>query len=123
VRRALVFLAIATVVPWHETLGRSVAASRAPQNSVASDLQTSHRGFRPKISLQTALNIAEKYVAAEHINVSDGWLSEARIILYGDNAKADADKAPNWLFDWITDRGHVNVLVSMSGKAMVLPSM
>jgi hypothetical protein len=76
--------------------------------------------------LQAALKIAESYVIAEHINVSDGWLSEARIILYGDKAKADKDKDLCWLFVWIRGSSHtgelVDVIVSMDGKAMILPS-
>jgi hypothetical protein len=125
-RTALLFVLIALLIPYSEAQRESVPASAAAQSSVPLNLPTSVRGYKPKISLQTALRIAESYLAAEHINVSKGWLSEARFFLYGDRAKADRDKEPCWLFVWITDSslgGHVEVIVSMDGKAMRLPTM
>jgi hypothetical protein len=125
-RPALLFAVMALLIPYSEDQGQSVPASPAVQSGVPLNLPTSPRGYKPKISLQAALKIAESYVAAEHINVSDGWLSEARLFLYGDGAKADRDKELSWLFVWITDSslgGHVDVIVSMHGKAMRLPTM
>jgi hypothetical protein len=125
-RPALLFLVVAFLIPCLKAKGQSDPTSATAQTSVPLDLPTSQRGYKRKISLQAALKIAESYVTAEHINVSDGWLSEARIILYGDRAKADKDKDPCWLFVWITGsriRVDVDVIVSMDGKAMVLPSI
>jgi hypothetical protein len=125
-RPALLFALMALLIPSSEAHCQSGSASSAAQNGVPLDLPLSHRGYKPKISLQAALKIAESYVAAEHINASDGWLSEARFFLYGDSAKAERDREPCWLFVWITDSslgGHVDVIVSMDGKAVRPPTM
>jgi len=125
-RPALLFAVIALLIPYSEGQGQSVPASAAAQSGVSLHLPTPPRGYKPKVSLQDALKIAEGYVAAEHINVSDGWLSEVRFFLYADGAKAERDKEPSWLFVWITDSslgGHIDVIVSMDGKAMRSPTM
>jgi hypothetical protein len=121
-RQAFLFALMALLIPYSGQ-GQTVSPSAAVQNGVPLNLPTSRRGYKPTISLQAALKVAESYLAAEHINGSNGWLSEARFFLYGDRAK---DKEPCWLFVWITDRslgGHVDVTVSMDGKAMRLPTM
>jgi hypothetical protein len=72
------------------------------------------------------MKIAENYIAAEHIDISDRWLSEATFILYGDKAKSDRDNAPCWQFVWRRDGSiadYVDVLVTMEGKAFRLPTM
>jgi hypothetical protein len=125
-RPALLFAVMTLLTPYSEGQGQSVPPSAAVQSGVPLNLPTSHRGYKPKIPLQAALKIAESYLAAEHINLSDQWLSEARFFLYGERAKADKDKEPCWLFVWITDSslgGHVDVIVSMDGKAMRSPTM
>jgi hypothetical protein len=122
-RTALFFVLMSLLIPYSEAQRKSVPAPAAAQSSVPLNLPTSSRSYKPKVSLQTGLGIAESYVASEHINVSDGWLSEARFILYGGRAMADKDKEPNWLFVWATDRGYVQIMVSMDGKAMVLPEL
>jgi hypothetical protein len=126
VRSAWLFFVILFLVPCLETQGQSVPASTDAKSSVSLDLPLSQRGYKPKISLQAALKIAEDYVAAQHINVSDSWLSEARLFLYGDNDKAEK-RNPCWLFVWITNSGrmgvHLDVIVSMDGKAIVSPSL
>lgn len=125
-RLALLFAAMAFVIPYSETQGQSPSRSAAAQNGIPLGLPASRRGYKPKISLQDALKIAESYVAADHLNVSDGWLSEARFFLYGENTKSGRDKEPCWLFVWTTDSrlgGHVEVVVSMDGKAMRSPSI
>lgn len=125
--RAIVLVAVMAIfIPLLEAGGQPVSASTLVQNGTQASLSTLNRGYRPKITLQAALKIAEEYVASEHINVSNGWLSEARFFLYGD-ATQGGDKQPSWLFVWNTDRGpartHVDVAVSMNGKAMLLPAM
>jgi hypothetical protein len=126
-RLALLFALIALFfIPYSEAQRQSISASCVAQNGIPMDLPTLQREYKPKILLQAALKIAESYLTAEDINVSEGWLSEARFFLYGDNTKTDRDKEPCWLFVWITDGrlgGRVEVIVSMDGKAMRLPSM
>jgi hypothetical protein len=126
--RAIALVAVmAILLPVLEAGGQPVSASTLVQDGAPASLSTLNRGYRPKISLQAALRIAEEYVASEHINVSNGWLSVARFLLYGDATQADRDKQTSWLFVWNTDRGpagtHVDVAVSMNGKAMLLPAM
>jgi len=123
---ALVLALMAVLIPYCEGQGQSVSALDTAKSSVPLDLPMSPRGYRPKISLQAALKIAERYVAAEHINLSNGWLQEARFFLYGDGAKADRDKEPCWLFVWNTGTslgGHVDIIVSMGSKAMRSPTL
>jgi hypothetical protein len=127
VRAALLCVVMAFLIPYLKAQGQSNPASATAQSSLPLNLPTSHAWHKPNISLRAALKIAESHVIAEHIDVSDGWLTEARFILYGDRAKADKDKDPCWLFVWTTSsshmRVHVDVIVSMDGKAMTLPSI
>jgi len=125
-RPVLMFALMALLIPYCEGQGQSVSASDTTKSSVPLDLPMSPRGYRPKISLQAALKVAESYVAAEHIDLSDGWLLQARFFLYGDGAKADRDKEPCWLFVWNTGTsvgGHVDIIVSMDGRAMRSPTL
>ena len=124
-RPVLAFGLMVLLVPYCEGQGQ-VSASAAAQSGVLLNLPKPPRGFRPKVSLQAALKIAESYVAAEHVNVSDGWMLEARFFLYGDSAKADRDKEPCWLFVWKTDAslgGYLDIIVSMDGKVMRSPAL
>jgi len=102
--------------------GRTLASD---QKTV--DLPLGSRQIKPKLSLQSALKIAEAYIDEEHINVSAYWLYQAEFILYGDKAKDDRAKDPCWHFLWINDRGtigdSIDIIVTMDGKAMRLPSM
>jgi len=123
---ALFFALMALCIPYSEAQRQPASASGVAKDSIQVDLPTSQRQYKPKILLQAALKIAESYVTAEDIDVSEGWLSEARFFLYGDNIKADRTKEPRWLFVWITNErlgGRIEVIVSMDGKAMRLPSM
>ena len=91
------------------------------------DLPLERLNFRPKLSLQNALKIAEGYIAKVPIDISSYWLYEVRFILYGDATTADKDKIPGWFFWWHNDDGiigkYIEIFVSMDGKAMRLPSM
>jgi hypothetical protein len=125
-RLALLVALMALFIPYSEAQRQSISASGVAQDGIPMDLPTLQREYKPKILLQAALKIAESYVTAQHINVSEGWLSEVRFFLYGDNTKADSTKEPCWLFVWITDGrlgGRVEVIVSMDGKAMRSPNM
>ncbi|PYU65792.1 MAG: hypothetical protein DMG56_02230 [Acidobacteria bacterium] len=80
------------------------------------------------MSLQDALKIAEAYIVKEHIDTSSHWLSQANFFLYGDKPSADKDRAPCWNFLWLPDGGvagdySIEIIVSMDGKAMRLPTM
>jgi hypothetical protein len=71
--------------------------------------------FRPRITLQRALKIAENYTRQQRIDLSPYYLLEARLIQYGD----EKTKQPRWLFRWVTPRpstGGVEISVSMEGK-------
>jgi len=86
-----------------------------------------HPTFRPKLSLQEALQIAQSYIDKEHIDTSSYWLYRAMFILYGDSRTADKDKLPCWHFWWVNNSGdmgdYVEILVAMDGKAWRVPSM
>ena len=71
--------------------------------------------FRPRITLQRALKIAENYTKQQRIDLSPYYLLEARMIQYGD----EKTKESRWLFRWVTPRpstGGVEISVSMEGK-------
>ena len=91
------------------------------------DLPLSRHQFRPKLSLQSALRIADGYIEKEHIDISSYWLYRANFILYGDQGKNDKDKDPCWHFWWVNNNGslgdYVEIIVSMDEKAWRLPSM
>jgi hypothetical protein len=127
VRAALLFVVMAFLIPYLKAQGQSNPASATAQSGLALDLPTSHAWHKPNISSAGCSENRRKHVIAEHIDVSDGWLTEARFILYGDRAKADKDKDPCWLFVLTTSsshmRVHVDVIVSMDGKAITLPSI
>jgi hypothetical protein len=82
---------------------------------------------RPKLSLQNALKAAEGYLVKAHVNAASYWVYEAKFGQYGANTTADKDKIPGWYFSWVNDEGsprdHIEIFVSMDGKAMRLPSM
>jgi hypothetical protein len=109
------------------SFSQSVLTPAGNQRSSPTDLPLSRRTFKPKIQLPAAMKIAENYIAEEHIDISNRWLSEATFILYGDRAESDQDQAPCWRFVWLRDDGligdYVDVLVSMEGKAFRVPTM
>ncbi len=126
-RAVVLFVVIAFLIPRPEAQDQSVPVAARAQSVAKLDLPTSHRGYKPKISLQAALKIAEDFVAAEHIDVSGGWLHEARFTLYGDKTKPDRERDPCWFFQWMPESGligaQIEVVVFMDGKAMRLPTM
>jgi hypothetical protein len=76
---------------------------------------------RPKLSMQAALKIADRYITKNHIRISAYWLYEARYTSYG-RKDPDKDKEPCWYFWWVSNnRGsnddEVMVVVFMDGKA------
>jgi hypothetical protein len=89
------------------------------------DLPLPKRGFhRPSLTLQTALKIAEGYVAKQKIDTSHYYLFEAKYILYGSKDNQD----PSWFFWWVNENGvigdYVEIVVSIkTGNVLRVPSM
>jgi hypothetical protein len=80
--------------------------------------------YRPRLTLQKALMLADAYIANEKIDISHYYLLEAKYILYGDKDRKD----PSWYFWWVHEdqaAGHyVEIVVSINtGKAFRLISM
>jgi hypothetical protein len=88
------------------------------------DLPLMKRSFRPKLTLQRALELAESYVAREKVDLSRYYLYQAKYILYGSKDKQE----PGWYFWWVNEDGalgdYVEIIVSIeSGNVRRLPSM
>jgi hypothetical protein len=88
------------------------------------DLPLTKRNFRPKLTLQRALKLAESYAAKEKINLSRYYLYQAKYTLYGSNGNQE----PCWFFWWINEDGafgnYVEIIVSIeTGNVRRLPSM
>lgn len=96
----------------------------AVTNEKIIDLPILKRGFRPKLTLQKALQFAEAYLAKAKINKSAYFLFEARLIQYG----GEHDKKESrWFFWWVNDKGtlgdYIELTVSMDGNVTRHPSM
>ncbi len=76
---------------------------------------------RPRLTMQRALKIAERYARSQRVRISSYFLLEARMIEYG------GDQAPRelrWFFRWgAPKRLPVEITVSMFGKPSRSPSM
>jgi hypothetical protein len=130
VRRALVVIAVLSLASLSPVSGHPQASGgqeRLRTDHPASDPLPVQRRFRPKLSLQNALKIAEKYVDDEHVDMSSYWLYRAKFIMMGDQNTAEKNKLPCWHFWWVNDTGtlgdYVEILVTMDGKASRAPSM
>jgi len=75
--------------------------------------------FRPKITLQKALRMAEAYIDKSNINIVPFYLSQASYYLHR--------KEAGWYFWWCNENGadgdYVEITVSMDGEVRRLPSM
>jgi hypothetical protein len=91
----------------------------------AGDLPLGERHTRPKLSLESALKIAQTFVQKKQIDSSSYWLFEARFILYGGGNIPDEEKSPCWAFKWLNDSDGrtIDIVLSMDGKAMETPRM
>ena len=107
----------------------AAASNQTPQerpaiSSQIAELPTIKRGFRPRLSLQQALKLAESYIEKEKIEISSYFLLEARMIQYGSEKNK---KEPRWFFWWVNEKGamgdYVEITVSMEGEVSRLPSM
>jgi hypothetical protein len=86
-----------------------------------------HTSRPPKLTLQNALKVAEKFIVTEKIDISRSWLYRANYMLSGDSSKPDTKKTPGWYFWWVNDSGalgdYVEVFVDMNGRCTRLGSM
>jgi len=119
-------------------LGQSAQPSPSPKPEPTVDYQSANvdpnitqadianlplnmKGVRPRLTMQRALKISERYLRAQRILRSSYFLSEARLIDYG------GDQAPHelrWFFRWIASkRPSIEITVSMAGKPSRAPSM
>lgn len=104
--------------------GAQVGSQRPASRVIAVSPQHT---YRPRVTLQEALKIAEHYIAEKHIDISAYWLSDARFILMGDDATPDISKIPCWHLWWIHESGtigdYVEIIVTMDRVASRAPSM
>lgn len=117
---ALVLLAVSQIV-----VGQSNSSLTPDQKSKL--LEVPKTSYRPKLSLQDALKVAEGFITAEQIDTTHFYLYRASFILYGEPYKPDRDKIPGWHFWWASDSGeqgnNIYIFVSMDRKCMRLMSM
>ena len=108
---------------------QSPASAQNPQEQPVTnrrivELPLAKRGFRPRLTLQQALKLAEGYIEKEKIEIASYFLLEARMIQYGGEKDV---KEPRWFFWWINDNGamgdYVQITVSMEGQVSRHPSM
>ncbi len=88
------------------------------------NLPVAKRKFRPKLSLQRALKLAENYIAKEKIDISSFYLYQAKYIMYG----SKENQQPSWFFWWVNEDGalgnYVEIVVSIETRSVGrLPSM
>ena len=93
------------------------------QNQIVT-LPITNRKFRPKLSLQRALKLAESYIEKEKIDISSFYLYQAKYILYGSNEI----QKPAWHLWWVNEDGalgnYVEIVVLIdTGSVSRLPSM
>lgn len=83
--------------------------------------------YRPKLTMQDGLKIAEEYIADQHIDIAPYYLFQVRYILVGDEHTPDSKKIPGWYFWWCSDTqelgNYVEIFVDMDGHASRSPSM
>jgi len=101
----------------------------APARSITQkqivDLPLPKRGsYRPSLTLQRALKIADSYIAKKKIDISRYYLLEAKHILYGSKDHQE----PSWFFWWVNENGvigdYVEIVVSIKTRSVLqLPSM
>jgi hypothetical protein len=91
------------------------------------DFAIANGTFRPKLSMQDALKVAEAYIDKQHIDISTYWLYRVIYILSGDENTPDKDTLPGWHFWWVSETGalgdYVEIFVTMDGRANRSPSM
>jgi hypothetical protein len=108
---------------------QSPASTQNPQgppvtNRQIAELPLAKRSFRPRLTLQQALKLAESYIEKEKIEISPYFLKEARMIQYGGEKD---ERELRWFFWWVHENGvigdYVEITVSMGGQVTHHPSM
>jgi len=78
---------------------------------------------KPKIEMQKALRIMEKFIKKQKIDTSNYYLSRVNMIQYGDKN----DRKPAWFFRWVNVSealgDYIEIAVFMDGNVARLPSM
>jgi hypothetical protein len=109
--------------------GQSNEANQKPKdqsilNRQIHELPAPQRNFRPRLTLQQALKLAEAYAEKEKIDMPRYYLLAARMIQYGGEKQV---KEPRWFFLWASESGemgnNIEISVSMEGKITRHPSM
>src|SRR5258707_15398852 len=110
-----VFFGVKYSVAEHSANGKHFGTSQQK----AGDLPLGERHSRPKLSLESALRIAQTFVQKQHSDSSSYWLFDAHFILYG------GEKTSCWAFTWLNDSNGraLGSVVSMDGKPMETESM
>ena len=88
------------------------------------ELPLTRQKYKPKLTLQSALKIMDKFIKKNKIYTSKYCFSSARMIQYGgENEK----KQPVWFFEWMNESGvmgdYLHILVSMDGAVWQMPTM
>jgi hypothetical protein len=99
--------------------------SQSSKREIADLPVVDSRHSRPKLSLESALRIAQRSVKKDTADGSSYWLYEAHFSLYGDQNMPAEKKSPCWVFRWVKDIGvgSIETVVFMNGKAMEPPRM
>jgi hypothetical protein len=125
---AALFITALSAATLAQTKPQPVAGAKPQEESVSerpvADLTLSQRSFRPKLTMQRALQLAESHLKREKIDLSPFYLYEAKYILYG----SKDDQEPCWFFWWLNENGalgnYVQLVVSIeTGNVRLLPSM
>lgn len=88
------------------------------------NLPLAKRKFRPKLSLQRALKLAESYIEKEKIDISSFYLHQVKFIMYG----SKDNQQPAWHLWWVNEDGalgnYVEILIMINtGSVVQVPSM
>jgi hypothetical protein len=122
---AFVLVALWGSISMAQTEPTKPASTTAPSITNQQILELPRRScYRPRLTLQNALKVADGYIAKEKIDISQYYLLEAKYILYGDKNSGD----PSWYFWWVHEDGaaghYVEIVVSIrTGNARRLISM
>jgi hypothetical protein len=79
-------------------------AGQKSENSIKQqiiELHLEQRKFRPKLTLQNALKLAESYIEKEKIDISRYYLFEAKFTL----CRGKDNQEPCWFFWWNNEDG------------------
>ncbi len=121
-------IALVSIVLSTSLFGQTNQNQRAQESSVIQlqvvELPVPQRAFRPRLTLQRALRLAERYVERYRIDISAYYLYEAKYVLYG----SERTREPCWFFWWVNENGslgdYIQIVVSInSGEIRQIPSM